>query len=878
MGLDNAKETVAGVHFSASTPDIYRVCLWSRLANRILLPIGSIYVSDADALYEGVKSLPWEEHLALEGSLTVDFTGTNTHIRNTQFGAQRTKDGVVDRLRDGRGRRPSVDRRRPDVRINVYLYRDQATISIDLSGDSLHRRGYRLSGGAAPLKENLAAGLLIRAGWPEIAKRGGALVDPMCGSGTFLAEGLMMAMDIAPGLARSRWGFSGWLGHIPAAWSPVREEAVERARVGRSGTVPPVFGYDASGKAAGEARDTLETLGFADYAYIRRRELAELVQPNHQRLEPGLVIANPPYGERLGDEHALSHLYRFLGERLQREFVGWRAAIFTGNPMLGKQMAMRPTRRYKLFNGPIAAQLLLFEVGSAADSGRDFSEAPVRAGAHAVEDTSANPPAGDSVAVGDMASPQEKGAEAPHAQRVAAPQRAPILSKPKDSLPTNPATDTVVSVPVPVSGRELQSASPGPASIPDKDTDADRGAVESSKADHSGAHKIGANRVELREVEAATSAHEVAKIHGVSNSSGMGDDTSSDDAKRDARKPNAFQDGGAGRSSTNAARDETRYKAPLLSDSARMFANRLKKNLRHLGRWARKSGISAYRVYDADIPEYSVAIDIYGEWVHVAEYRAPSEIDEKIAEQRLRDVLAVIPTVLEVTPERVVLKQRMRQRGTQQYQRHASEGEFLEISEGNVKLLVNLKDYLDTGLFLDHRPTRLDLAARSKGKRFANLFCYTASATVHAAVAGASYTVSVDTSATYISWAQRNLALNGLAQSRHELVREDCRVWLEECEDEFDVILLDPPTFSNSTGSDSFDVQRDHSDLIDSALRLLSDDGLLIFSTNRRGFSLDAYFPENFLVEDRTNRSVDEDFRRGRRPHQCWYIYNTAPD
>ncbi len=303
-----------------------------------------------------------------------------------------------------------------------------------------------------------------------------------------------------------------------------------------------------------------------------------------------------------------------------------------------------------------------------------------------------------------------------------------------------------------------------------------------------------------------------------------------------------------------------------------MFANRLRKNLKRLGKWARKNRISCYRLYDADMPEYAVAIDIYGDWVHLQEYKPPASIDEEAARTRLEDILEVLPDVLGVRRERIVVKVRQRQKGTDQYRKQGREGEFLEVSEGSAKLLVNLTDYLDSGLFLDHRPVRQMIAEKSQGKRFLNLFAYTATATVHAALGGAT-TTSVDMSNTYLEWARRNLELNGFSGEQHRLVQADCGEWLKQAAGEFDLIFIDPPTFSNSKRmDDTFDVQRDHVALLKAATRLLAEGGEMIFSTNYRRFKFDfEAFPE-MQIRDITTASIPEDFKRNRRIHQCYVL------
>ena len=699
LGAAGLKEQPAGVFFQGSLELAYRVCLWSRCAGRVLLRLGQFPAASAEALYDGIQAIDWAEHLCDEGSLAVDLNLSRSSLTHSHFAALKVKDAVVDQFRQRTGRRPSVDTRRPDLRINVHLYRDQAVVSLDLSGESLHRRGYRTAGVEAPLKENLAAAILIRAGWPELAREGAPLLDPMCGSGTLPIEAALMAADIAPGLLRERFGFLGWKGHDEALWQRLREEARERQEKGKR-RLPPIVGYDTDRRAVRAAITNLEAAGLRGGVHVERRDLAGLRPPGSGC---GLVVANPPYGERLGDAASLGGLYTDLGELLKREFTGWRAAVFTGNPELAKQMGLRARKQYAFYNGAIPCKLLRFEVET-----QWFREPPVVSGS--------------------MVMPR-------------------------------PAT------------------------------------------------------------------------------------------------PEA------------------------LGEGAQMFANRLRKNLRELGRWARREGITCYRLYDADLPEYALAVDLYRAEVlsvHVQEYEAPASIDPEKVARRRREALAVLPGILELPMERIHYKVRRRQKGASQYRRQADERNFQVVEEGGCRFLVNLTDYLDTGLFLDHRLTRALIGELAEGRRFLNLFAYTGTATVYAARGGALATTTVDMSRTYLTWAQRNMALNGLEGRQHRFVRADCLEWLEReagTKARYDLIFLDPPTFSSSKRmSGTFDVQRDHVALIRTAARLLSPHGVLIFSNNFRRFKMDREALEGLSVEEITRATLPRDFARNPRIHNCWRI------
>lgn len=317
-----------------------------------------------------------------------------------------------------------------------------------------------------------------------------------------------------------------------------------------------------------------------------------------------------------------------------------------------------------------------------------------------------------------------------------------------------------------------------------------------------------------------------------------------------------------------------------LGPGALMVANRLRKNLRRLGRWARRAGITCYRVYDADLPEYAAAVDLYREadgaerlFAHVQEYQAPKQIPEDVAAGRLAELVDAVAEVFELPESCLSVKVRARGKGGSKYGRMADTGERLVVREGGVRLEVNLFDYLDTGLFLDHRPVRLRLAREAAGGRFLNLFCYTGAATVHAAAGGATESVSVDLSATYLAWAERNLALNGLSADAHRLVQADVMTWLARDTGVYDLIFCDPPTFSNSKRADDFDVQREHVRLLELAMARLSPGGLLLFSNNFRRFRLDEPAVARFAdCREITPQTLDPDFERNPRIHRCWEL------
>ncbi len=731
FGINNIKATMAGVAFQGDLETAYRACLWSRTANRILLVLSSFEVKIQEDLYKGIQQINWFEHINPEDTFAVSFSAKNSQaINNTHFGALKVKDAIVDQMRDTFQKRPSIDTERPNIRINVYLQGEQAQLSLDLSGESLHRRGYRDVNIRAPMKENLAAAMLLRCGWPEIAKHKGTLIDPMCGSGTLLLEAGMIAADYAPGLLRDYFGFIGWKKHDAECWKKLRMEALQRRKTGMD-TLPIIVGFDQNKQTVKTALAHITNAGLQNKIHVERRDIED--SEPAESWKTGLLICNPPYGERLGDEQETAELYKKFGESLKAHFLGWKAAMIISNPELGFRLGIRSQKPITLFNGALECKLLRLNI-------------------------------------------EESNFFIPKARNQ------------EERITKVLAINT--------------------AKQPEKESNA---------------------RIELQS----------------------------------ENEPNEVSED----------KNDERIKAVD-------FANRLKKNFKKLSKWAKQNAITCYRIYDADLPEYAAAIDIYaGEqtWINVQEYEPPKTIDQHKADQRLAGLLSVIPQVLGVDNAQVFLKIRKKQRSTDQYEKHDDQGRFHIIEEGGCKLLVNFEDYLDTGLFLDHRPIRQLIQQQANNKRFLNLFAYTGSATVHAAMGGAKSTTTVDMSNTYIEWAKKNMALNKNA-GEHEFIQADCLDWLkteanEEDRRQYDLIFLDPPTFSNSKRMDDvFDIQNDHVQLIKNAAALLADNGVLYFSTNFRRFKMELSALSDLSIEDISASTIPEDFLRNPRIHYCWKI------
>lgn len=682
MGAQECHIVQGGVHYQGDDRLMYQSLMWSRLASRILLPLTecSVY-SDLD-LYLGVQAIDWPAMFGSDKTFVVHFSGLNEVIRNSQYGALKVKDAIVDSFTRKNLPRPDVDREKPDIRVNVWLNKETASIALDLSGEGLHQRGYRQQTGQAPLKENLAAAIVMRSGW----EAGTPLVDPMCGSGTLLIEAAMIASDRAPGLHRTRWGFTGWSKFDSELWKEVTSEAQVRARRGLQENSARFYGYDNDARVIERARANTRNAGLSEIISYTVQDVLKLTNSLPEG-PTGTVLSNPPYGERLESEPALIALHSQLGRLMKSHFGGWNLSLFSASPELLSCLQLRADRQFKAKNGPL------------------------------------------------------------------------------DCVQKN--------------------------------------------------YQLAAN--------AAANVGQIAED----------------------------------------------------------YANRLRKNLKKLEKWARQEGIECYRLYDADLPDYNVAVDRYGDWVVVQEYAPPKTIEPAKARQRLFDVISATLSVLDLPANRLVLKTRERQKGKSQYQKLGEKGDFFEVSEFNARLWVNLTDYLDTGLFLDHRIARKMLGQMSRGKDFLNLFAYTGTASVHAGLGGARSTTTVDMSRTYLEWAERNLRLNGLTGRQHRLMQADCLSWLRESDEQFDLIFIDPPTFSNSKRmEESFDVQRDHLLLMRDLKRLLRKGGTVMFSNNKRGFKMDleGLSALNLVAQEITAKTQSQDFARNRHIHNCWLITHAGKE
>ena len=682
IGLNVTHVSPEGVYGKADLEKIYNLCLWSRLANRVQVILFKGNAANKDNLYNTCYEYDWPSQFNYKKNIAIEFHGSSLELRNSMFAAQIVKDAIVDKFRNNHHERPMVAKDNPNIRIHAHLKRDVITVSLDVTGYSLHARGYKVMTGAATIKENIAAAMLIRAKWPDAILENQTFYDPFCGTGTVVIEAAMMAANIAPGLYRGDKSFKHWLAHDEDLWNKIRLDAISKIK-SPNGNIK-LYGSDIDEMAIEAAKQNALSARVSSWI---EWQVLDFTKFNHENAlhTQGIIVSNPPYGERLGSQTQLIPLYQSVGKVLKEYFKGFKAFILNSDSLLAKAIGLKAFNQYTLYNGTLACKLYCFAIN--ADN-------------------------------------------------------------------------------------QLKQFNNDHANITNSD----------------------------------------------------------------------------------------------------MFANRLKKNYQHLQKWAKRNNISCYRVYDADLPEYAFAIDIYNDYVVLQEYTKPAEIPENIAQKRYLDVIEIAPIVLNINPRNVVIKHRSKQKGNLQYKKLSSKNDFIQTTEGQVKLHVNLHDYLDTGIFLDHRILRLKFGKLAPGTKFLNCFCYTATASLHAALSGA-ITTNVDMSYTYLDWAKNNFKLNALDTEKHQFIQADCLKWLQTADDKFDVIFLDPPSFSNSKRmEDTLDIQRDSTSLIDMTMKLLNPAGILYFSTNFRHIKLSPVIQANYNVQDISKSTIDLDFKRDQKIHQCFII------
>jgi len=682
LGGEDVKEALAGVFFNMDAQDLPRLIMWSRLANRIMVKLGVFPCRNKDDLYNAVSGVQWRSLCRqFPDTLSLRFSGTSESLNNTHFSSQVMKDAVVDQLTAFYEQRPKVVKNDGHLSMYGHLRHKQLSLYQDITGHSLHQRGYRSENTLAPLKENLAAALLIRAGWPEKAQQHYHLIDPMCGSGTILLEGWAMATDLAPNINYKSHALFSWQHFDVNHWHQLEDDAMQRHELAAATYRGQIIGVDHHKKSIELAQQNSQQIAGGERISFHYQTLDKFKIPPRNNL----IVTNPPYGVRLQKNYLSS--WRQLAHWLANNVRDAEAAILTPDDAMAWLLGFKEQGSYLFFNGRIPVQLRLMTINKA--------------------------------------------------------NRLSVPEKQHFALPA----------------------------------------------------------------------------------------------------------------------------------SAQMMANRLKKNQAKLNPWLSQENIDCYRIYDADIPEYSVAVDRYHDHVVVQEYQPPKTIPEKQAEKHLNQALLAVQSVLQPKRELIHLKTRRKQSGDSQYQKQEDTA-IKVVNEQGRHYRVDFESYLDTGLFLDHRWLRRTVQSQSKNKRVLNLFCYTGSLSVAAALGGAGRVDSVDTSKTYLQWAKDNFDLNNI-KGKHRFIRQDVMAFLEACHDDYDLIIADPPTFSNSHSRDQdWILQQHHGDLIRACMALLKPEGRLYFSNNFKQFKMDESLSDAYEITDITGKSLDPDFA-GSAIHSCFKIQHT---
>jgi 23S rRNA (guanine2445-N2)-methyltransferase / 23S rRNA (guanine2069-N7)-methyltransferase len=766
LGHETKTTSTGRIAFEGDEAALCRANLWLRTADRVLLRLGTFQATDFGQLFDQTHALPWEEWLGPDAVFPVNGRSVKSQLSSVPACQKIVKKAIVEKLRRAH-RTQSLPETGVHYAVEVALLEDQATLTLDTSGASLHKRGYRKLVGEAQLKETMAAALVLLSFW----RPDRPLIDPFCGSGTIAIEAALIGRNLAPGLHRS-FAAESWPRIAARHWQAARSEARDLARP----DLPQrIIGTDVDEGALSLARYHAAQAGVTDDIHFQQKDFHDLSSGK----EFGCVVCNPPYGERMGQADDLEALYASMPLVL-RKLPTWSHYILTAFPDFERLVGRPADRRRKLYNGRIECTYYQFHGPKPGLARRPAAHAPSPA---------TNDPSGDPL--------------------VANASGDPLLAADSDDAPA------------------------GTRESPAGTRESPAGAVETTDA----YQVVGSGEAPRRE----SARQPLGEVFAVV-----------------ASRPELVQAFGG---ISAKAREQ-----------AELFARRLTARAKHLRRWPTKRGITCYRLYDRDVPEIPLAVDRYEDCLHVAEYDRPHDRGPAEHADWLDLMARTAGEVLGVTRGNVFLKHRERQRGLAQYERVADEGRTVVAREGGLKFLVNLSDYLDTGLFLDHRQTRAMVREAAAGKRCLNLFGYTGSFTVYAAAGGAAATTTVDLSNTYLRWAEDNLRLNDLAGARHRFVRDDARSFLEfhPPGPAYDLAVVDPPTFSNSKMTErDWDIQRDYLNVLTRLATLMAPCGAIYFSTNSRRFKLDDSALPALAVREISRQTVPEDFRN-QRIHRCW--------
>ena len=762
------------ISFSGDWEAVARANLWLRTADRVLIEAQQFDAPDFDALFETVKEFDWSQFIPRDAEFPVIGRSRLSQLTSVPAVQRSVKRAIVESLMrcHGVNELPETGQM---FKVEVALLNDVATLTIDTTGPSLHKRGYRKLVGDAPIKETLAAAMVDLSVWnPERP-----LVDPFCGSGTIPIEAALIGLNIAPGLYR-QFASSQWNTISRDTWTQAIEEAND---LKRRDSKFQINGSDRDKEVLSLARYHSQQAGVADQVHFQHKSFDEL----QSKREYGCIVTNPPYGERLEDQQRLIGLYQSIPGVMQR-LPTWSLFLITNMPKFEALIGKSATRRRKLFNGRLECTYFQF-LGP---------RPPRKTNSQGISE---NAPEATNTLAQDGESPRQDSTA------TTAPA-TPVQSQ--TSIPV-----TIVNQQEP----ELDETFVAPADDPTvkpADSPTDR-PTEKLPTEALGTWK-----------------------------------------NPPAQKPVALFGG---------LQDKDH-------EQAQLFHNRLAKRAKHLRRWPTKRGITCFRLYERDIPEIPLVVDRYEDHLHITEYERPHERDLARHAAWLELMKETAAETLGVPVKQTHLKKRRKSRDTRQYEKIDSTGRLITVNEGGLKFLVNLNDYVDTGLFLDHRTARGMVRSEAKGKDFLNLFAYTGSFSVYAAAGGATSTVTVDLSKNYLDWAKKNMDANGLGSVMNRFIPMDSIEFLETAGEDkrqrFDLAMVDPPTFSNSKKTDlDWDVQSRHVELLVKVHEVMRMKGIVYFSTNFRRFKLDESLSEIYEIREISKQTVPEDFRN-QRIHRCW--------
>ena len=779
LGYEAKVLTPGRIGFEGDWSAVCEANIWLRTADRVLIEVQRFDAPDFDALFDNVKAFDWSQYIPRDGQFPVIGRSRLSQLTSVPAVQRTVKKALVESLRAFH-KTETLEETAAIYKVEVALLKNEAVLTLDTTGPSLHKRGYRKLTAPAPLKETLAAALVNLSVWN--ASR--TLVDPFCGSGTIAIEAALQARNIAPGLKRA-FASSDW----PELHQRIWEDARKQAKAQRKLDLPlNILGSDRDPDVLSLAHYHARQAGVSDAIRFSEQPFDQFMSDE----EYGCIVTNPPYGERLEEQSRLIGLYESFPEVMQR-LPTWSLFLITNMPRFEKIVQKQATRRRKLFNGRIECCYYQFLGPKPPSMIRQRIEEPKSE----TQPTAAAPAEADVVSQSGVRSDTSGRLDSRTATPTTQPpeKRKRIPVEVIAAFPTDPVTDP----PADATANDLQ------------DSDKPESPIDPPPA----------LKPEIQPVFRSINAKD--------------------------------------------------------REQAELFKNRLVKRARHLRRWPTKRGISCFRLYERDIPEIPLVVDRYENYLHITEYERPHDRDLARHRAWLDLMREAASECLDVPLKNTFLKQRRKGDSSGQYNKLSDSGHRVVVNEGGLKFLVNFSDYVDTGLFLDHRVARKMVMDEAAGKRMLNLFAYTGAFSVYAAAGGAKSTTTVDLSRTYLDWAGENFQINDLGSAKHQFIASDTIEFLRttaQQKKQYDLVVCDPPTYSNSKRTETdWEVQAGYVAIFEQLKKIVAPEGVVYFSTNFRRFKFDEDLIKSLGFESReiSKTTVPEDFRN-RRIHRCWRL------